>query len=95
MQTKTNDHSQIFSALGDKTRFRLFELIGVKQQICVSQLAEELSLTPACISQHMKVLADAGLLERKRNGKRVCYQIITSSPLNKAINNMVFNLKGE
>lgn len=85
------DFAKTFSALGDKTRFRLFQLLSEKQQICVSQLAEELSITPACVSQHMKVLSDAGLVDRVRDGQRVCYQIITDSPSKKALSELIFN----
>ena len=85
------DFAKTFNALGDKTRFRLFQLLSEKEQICVSQLAEELSITPACVSQHMKVLSDAGLVDRVRDGQRVCYQIITDSPSKKALSELIFN----
>ena len=85
------DFAKTFNALGDKTRFRLFQLLSEKQQICVSQLAEELSITPACVSQHMKILSDAGLVDRVREGQRVCYQIITDSPSKKALSELIFN----
>ena len=85
------DFAKTFSALGDKTRFRLFQLLSEKKQICVSQLAEELSITPACVSQHMKVLSEAGLVDRARDGQRVCYQVNTDSPSNKALSELIFN----
>ncbi len=82
---------QSFNALGDKTRFQLFKLLATKQQICVSQLAEELQITPACVSQHMKILAEAGLVERLRNGQRVCFQIATDSPSKQALSKLIFS----
>lgn len=85
------DFAKTFNALGDKTRFRLFQLLSEKQQICVSQLAEELNITPACVSQHMKVLSEAGLVDRARDGQRVCYQVNTDSPSKKALSELIFN----
>lgn len=73
------DLAKKFQALGDKTRFRLYQLLGEKPEICVSQLAHELSITPACVSQHMKILSEAGLVTRVRIGQRVCYEITTNS----------------
>lgn len=80
-----------FSALGDSTRFELFRLLSEKNGSCVSQLAERLHISPACVSQHMKVLTEAGLVSRVRTGQRVCYEISTDSPSKKAISKLVFN----
>lgn len=83
--------TKTFSALGDKTRFQLFRLLAEKSEICVSQLAEKLAITPACVSQHMKILTDAGLVTRVREGQRVCYAINTDSPDKKALNRLIFS----
>lgn len=83
--------AQIFNSLGDKTRFRLFQLLAEQKKICVSQLAEELNITPACVSQHMKVLAEAGLVERERNGQRVCYRIASDTPTKQALSQLIFS----
>ena len=87
---KCEDFAKTFSALGDKTRFRLFQLLGEKNEICVSDLASELSITPACVSQHMKILTEAGLVNRVREGQRVCYEISTDSPSKAALNKLIF-----
>lgn len=87
----TDNFAQIFNSLGDKTRFRLFQLLAEQQEICVSQLAENLAITPACVSQHMKVLADAGLVIRERDGQRVCYKIADDSPTKQALSRLIFN----
>lgn len=88
---KYENFAKTFNALGDKTRFRLFQLLSEKKEICVSQLATELGITPACVSQHMKLLAEAGLVDRVREGQRVCYQINTDSPSNKVLSELIFN----
>lgn len=88
------DYPQIFHALGDKTRFRLFQLLVEKPDWCVGQLAEELNISSACVSQHMKILSEAELVERVREGQRVCYKVSTNSPSNQALSQMIFNKQG-
>ena len=85
------DFAKTFNALGDSTRFKLFQILGSKPETCVSQLAEALNITPACVSQHMKILSEAGLVNRVRDGQRVCYEVNTDSASNKAISQLVFN----
>jgi ArsR family transcriptional regulator len=77
----SEQYAQTFHALGDKTRFRLFQILGEKKEICVGQLAEELGITSACVSQHMKILTEAGLVRRIREGQRVCYEVSTDSQM--------------
>ena len=88
------DYPQIFHALGDKTRFSLFQLLVEKPDWCVGQLAEELNISSACVSQHMKILSEAKLVERVREGQRVCYKVSTNSPSNQALSQMIFNKQG-
>lgn len=83
---------KIFSALGDSTRFELFKLIATKNEICVSQLASELNISAACVSQHMKVLAEAGLVDRVRSGQRVCYEVSADSPSKQLLSELIFNV---
>ncbi len=86
----SEDYAVMFNALGDKTRFGLFKLLVEQPAWCVSQLAQKLSITPACVSQHMKILADAGLVVRVREGQRVCYKISTDSPSKRTLSELIF-----
>lgn len=85
------DLVKTFNALGDKTRFRLFQLLSEQPEICVSELAQHLHISAACVSQHMKILSEAGLVRRIREGQRVCYEIATDSTNQKALSSMIFN----
>ncbi len=85
------DYVEIFSALGDTTRFKLFKLLAQDEEICVGQMAEQLGITSACVSQHMKVLANAGLVDRIRMGQKVCYKVSTDLPEKKLLGKMIFN----
>lgn len=89
----TEDYLAIFNALGDKTRFGLFKLLAEQPQWCVWQLAEKAGITSACVSQHMKILSDAGLVERMRDGQRVCYKIASDTSSKQALSKMIFSQK--
>jgi DNA-binding transcriptional ArsR family regulator/precorrin-6B methylase 2 len=63
-----------FKALADPVRLRLVALC--RQGECsVSELTEVLCLSQPRVSQHLKQLVEAGLLERFRDGKRVYYRL--------------------
>ena len=62
------------SALGDPTRRAIFERL-VDGPRPVGELAEELPVSRPAVSQHLKVLKDAGLVIDRPDGTRRLYQI--------------------
>jgi DNA-binding transcriptional ArsR family regulator len=65
---------QGLAALGDATRRTIFERLGDGPQ-AVGQLAEYLPVSRPAVSQHLKVLKDAGLVIDRRVGNRRIYQL--------------------
>jgi DNA-binding transcriptional ArsR family regulator len=63
-----------WSALGDPTRRAIFERLADRPQ-AVGQLAGELPVSRPAVSQHLKVLKDAGLVLDHRAGNRRIYQL--------------------
>jgi DNA-binding transcriptional ArsR family regulator len=61
-------------ALGDPTRRAIFELLADGPR-AVGDLAEELPVTRPAVSQHLKVLKEAGLVTDRADGTRRLYQI--------------------
>ena len=59
-------------ALGDPTRRTIFELIAAEPR-AVGELAEALPVSRPAVSQHLRVLKDAGLLGVRREGNRNIY----------------------
>lgn len=59
-------------ALGDETRFKLFLLLSEKR-ICVKGLAKTLEISESAVSQHLKVLKEAGLVKGEKVGYYVHY----------------------
>jgi DNA-binding transcriptional ArsR family regulator len=70
---KTNHRADIqLDALGDPTRRAIFEALTRKAQ-AVGELAEALPVSRPAVSQHLKVLVEAGLLSVRRAGSRRIY----------------------
>ena len=60
------------SALVGRTRANLLAILALPST--TTQLAEQLDLSPAAVSQHLKILKDAGLVTAHRRGRMVLYQ---------------------
>lgn len=61
-------------ALGDPTRRQIFERL-VRRPLAVVDIANELPVSRPAVSQHLKVLKDAGLLIVHQQGTRHLYQV--------------------
>ena len=68
-------------ALADPVRLRLMSLIASHPggEACVCDLNEAFDLTQPTISHHLKVLHDAGLLDREKRGVWVYYRARTQA----------------
>lgn len=68
-----------FKALSDPTRLRLIRLLAEhKGALCVNALAGRLGVSQPAVSQHLRVLRQAGLVRGERQGYRVHYQLSES-----------------
>lgn len=63
--------------IADPARLRLLSLIQAQpdHEACVCNLTEPLGLTQPTVSHHLKVLRDAGLVEREQRGSWAYYRI--------------------
>lgn len=59
--------TKVLKAIADESRMSILKLL-LKHNYCVRALANELQLTEATISQHLKVLREAGLLVGEKRG---------------------------
>ena len=62
------------TALGDPTRQAIFERLGERPR-AVGELARELPVSRPAVSQHLRVLKQAGLVLDRRAGSRRIYQL--------------------
>jgi DNA-binding transcriptional ArsR family regulator len=63
-----------WTALGDPTRRAIFERLADRPQAVV-ELARDLPVSRPAVSQHLKVLKDAGLVVDQAAGNRRIYQL--------------------
>jgi len=73
----------VFSALADPTRRRLLSAIAA-HPATATELAGELPISRQAVVKHLSTLAQAGLLERERDGRDVRYRV-TPEPLSDAV----------
>jgi len=66
--------ANLMHALSDPTRLRLLEELSAGERN-VTRLCEALDLPQPTVSHHLGLLATAGLLSRRRAGKRVFYHL--------------------
>lgn len=78
------EHADPLIALVGRTRASLLTTLGLPRT--TTQLASQLALSPPAVSQHLKVLKEAGLVTGRRRGRMVLYQrTAAASGLLKAI----------
>jgi DNA-binding transcriptional ArsR family regulator len=58
----------VFGALSDPTRRRILDLLA-RTECCVTDLAKQFSISLPAISKHLRVLENAGLIKRERDGR--------------------------
>jgi len=70
----TPQHILIFRALGHPVRMKILEIL-VHGPVCVCDLGILIGKRQPCISQHLAVLRQAGLVTRSRQGWNIFYQL--------------------
>ena len=73
--TSIEQQSKIFSLLGNEVRLKMMILFLNYERMCVCDLSDVLEMKQSPISQHLRKLKDAGLLEKKREGMTIFYFI--------------------
>jgi len=69
----TLELSLLAKALGHPARVRILRLLLSREACFCGELVDELPLAQATVSQHLKVLTDAGLITVRNQGQRSCY----------------------
>jgi DNA-binding transcriptional ArsR family regulator len=67
-------YQEVLDALGDPTRRTIFERLAGRPQ-AVSELAQDLPVSRPAVSQHLKVLKEAGLVIDRPDGNRRIYHV--------------------
>lgn len=64
----------MFAALSDSTRLRIVELLGAGER-SAGEIGGLFPISPPAVSQHLKVLRDAGLVRVRIDGQRRIYSL--------------------
>lgn len=70
------DFALALRALGHPVRLAILRILSEKSRdCCCTDVTQCLPLAQSTVSQHIKVLLDAGLIERHARGTRNCYSL--------------------
>jgi DNA-binding transcriptional ArsR family regulator len=69
MPSATDELSATFGALADPTRRAILERLSSGEELSVTQIAQPFAMSLPAVSKHLKVLANAGLIERSREAQ--------------------------
>jgi ArsR family transcriptional regulator len=72
--TMTTELLRTLKAFSDETRFELIKLL-LTHDLCVGALAQHLRMSEAAISQHLKLLREAGLVRGEKRGYWTHYTV--------------------
>ena len=64
----------VIRALAEPQRVRILRLVGDKE-LAAGEIAEHFDITHQAVSQHLRVLKDAGVLQERREGTRRLYAL--------------------
>lgn len=75
------DLADLLKAIADPTRLRLISLIQSHDggEACVCELTGPLGRTQPTVSHHLKVLTDAGIIERQKRGVWAYYKAVPAT----------------
>ena len=65
----------IFMALAEPTRRKIIEILAEKGALTATDISEQFNITPSAISQHLKVLREANLVQVERQGQQRIYSV--------------------
>lgn len=66
----------IFKVLANDTRLRLLHALARVGELCVTDLAEAVDMTPQAVSNQLQRLVDRRILGARRNGNHIFYRIV-------------------
>jgi DNA-binding transcriptional ArsR family regulator len=71
-----DDIANLMRALGHPVRLSILRILAQRdRECCCTDVTQMLPLAQSTVSQHIKVLLDAGLVERHAKGTRNCYKL--------------------
>jgi ArsR family transcriptional regulator len=72
-QAADDELATLAKALGHPARVQIMRLLARREACVCGDIVDELPLAQSTVSQHLKVLKEAGLVKGEIDGPRVCY----------------------
>ncbi len=77
MLTNYKQLAESIKALGHPIRLQIVAGL-IKNECNVTQIQQSLGVPQSTISQHLRILKNAGIIEGRREGTNVCYKVINN-----------------
>ncbi len=65
----------MFVALADPTRRNILELLATRGELAATAIYEQFPVSPQAVSQHLKVLREANLVEMEKHAQKRLYRL--------------------
>lgn len=65
----------MLKALGNPVRFRIMQTLAERQTCITQEIVDTMPLAQSTVSQHLKVLREAGLIRGEIEGPATCYRL--------------------
>jgi DNA-binding transcriptional ArsR family regulator len=79
ISTSVSDLSRTLNLAGNQVRLSVFMLLREETRLCVCDLSEVLEMKLPAVSQHLRKLKDANLVETEREGSTIYYHLTDSA----------------
>jgi DNA-binding transcriptional ArsR family regulator len=71
-------NDELFKALADANRRKILKLLQKNDSMTAGDIAEQFSISKPAVSDHLKVLRNAGLIYAEKKGQFIYYQLDTT-----------------
>ncbi len=69
---------EIFKALNDPARRKILKLLAVRGPMSAGEILKEFNFTKATLSHHLSILKTAGLVDARKEGRRIIFTLKTT-----------------
>ena len=67
--------AELFKGFADPTRVRILSLLMLRQELCVTDIAEAVEISQSAISHQLRILKKMHLIKYRREGKNILYSL--------------------
>ena len=75
MSEATDESSAVLAALADPVRRQLLDILAAREEATATTVAEGLPISRQAVVKHFAVLANAGLVTSRKQGREVLYSL--------------------